>query len=284
MGVAPAALQPRELADFLLERGERLVTTERVAALLGVRPERVSRSLTVPRHDRRMLSVTKGVWVPVRAGRAPAGTNPPVEFIDEMMSHLGHCYCLGYRSAAAMYGAAHYGWGDLQVITTGRLRSRRLGAWPLQFVTRPQLNRWPVRVLTRGGAVVRVASPEATVFDLVARQDLALGLSHAATLIAELLTLDTLDGGGLAAVAGLYPAAVVRRAGFLVDRLGSELGWDMDRSLDLEPLREHVAALPRRTVRLSAGRESCSRIDEPRDGQVDDRWGVIVDMRIEYSI
>ena len=279
-----ATLRPTELADFLLERGDRLATTEEVSALLGVRPERVSRSLAVPRRDGRMLSVTAGLWAPVRSSRAAAGTNPAVEFIDGMMSHLGHRYCLGYRSAAAMYGAAHFGCRDLQVITTARLRSRRLGSWPLQFVTRPELERWPARVLTRSGRPVRVASPEATVFDLTARPDLSLGLSHAATLIAELLTLDTLDGYELAIAAALYPAAVVRRAGFLLDHLQSELSWDMDRPVDLEPLRSHVRTLPSRTVRLSAGRDSYLRIEEPGDEHVDDRWGVLVDTTIEYSV
>ena len=50
-----AKLRPSELADFLLERGDRFVTTEQVADLLGVRPERVSRDLAVPRRDKRMI-------------------------------------------------------------------------------------------------------------------------------------------------------------------------------------------------------------------------------------
>ena len=283
MGTA-RVVRPAGLADFLIERGDRVVTTEQVAALLGVRSGRVSRSLAVPRRDGRMLSVTKGLWAPVSPQRRAAGTNPPVEYIDEMMSHLGHRYCLGYRSAAAMYGAAHFGWWDLQVITTARLRSRRLGSWPLVFVTRPDLDRLRVRTLARAGAAVEVASPEATVFDLVARPDLALGLSHAATLVAELLTIDALDGAELAGAARLHPAAVVRRGGLLLDRLQSELDWDMDSPLDLEPLARYVKTLPERTVRLSAGRESCLRLDSSAEERVDSRWGVLVDMAIEYSL
>ncbi len=277
-------VKPAALADFLIERGDRVVTTEQVAALLGVRAERVSRSLDVPRRDKRMLSVTKGLWAPVSLTRRAAGTNPPVEYIDEMMAHLGHRYCLGYRSAAAMYGAAHFGWGDLQVITAARLRSRCLGAWPLVFVTRPDLDRLAVRTLARAGAPVRVASPEVTVFDLVARPDLALGFSRTATLVAELLTVDALDGAALVSAARLQPAAVVRRGGLLLDRLQSEIGWDMDSALDLDPLAEYVAALPSRTVRLSAGRDSCLRLDSGAEEPVDSRWGVLVDMAIEYSI
>ncbi|MCY4424472.1 MAG: hypothetical protein OXC06_15530 [Acidimicrobiaceae bacterium] len=277
-------VKPTGLADYLIERGDRVVTTEQVAALLGVRLERVSRSLAVPRRDKRMLSVTKGLWAPVSPARRAAGTNPPVEYIGEMMSHLGHRYCLGYRSAAAMYGAAHFGWGDLQVITTARLRSRRLGAWPVMFVTRPDLDRLPVRSLARAGATVEVASPETTVFDLIARPDLALGFSRTATLVAELLTIDALDGAALASAARLHPAAVVRRGGLLVDRLQSELAWDMENPLDLEPLAGYVKALPQRTVRLSAGRESCLRLDSGAGERVDARWGVLVDMDIEYSV
>ena len=70
----------------------------------------------------------------------------------------------------------------------------------------------------------------------------------------------------------------------LLDRLQSELGWDMDNPLDLEPLAGYVESLPQRTVRLSAGRDSCLRLDSDAEERVDSRWGVLVDMAIEYSL
>ena len=168
--------------------GDRFVTTEQIADLLGVRPERVSRSLSVPRRDKRMLCVTKGGWVPVMQGHL-SGTQPPFGYIDEMMGHLGHTYCLGYRSAADMYGASHFGCHVVQVITTARLRGRLLGTWPLVFVTRPDLDRVPILTRPTGDSLAKVTSPEVTVLDLVARPDLAGGPSDAMTLIGELLRL-----------------------------------------------------------------------------------------------
>ena len=278
-----AELRPSELADFLLERGDRFVTTEQIAHLLGVRPERVSRSLTVPRRDKRMLCVTKGGWVPVMQGHL-SGTQPPFGYIDEMMEHLGHPYCLGYRSAADMHGASHFGCHVVQVITTARLRSRLLGTWPVVFVTRPDLDRVPILTLLTGDSLAKVTSPEATAFDLVARPDLAGGPSDAMTLIGELLRLAPMDGALLADAASLYPAAVVRRTGFLVDFLQSELSWDMDEPLDLAPLQGYVDALPKRVVRLSAGRDWPWRLENPRHERIDRRWGVRVDDVLEYYV
>lgn len=70
----------------------------------------------------------------------------------------------------------------------------------------------------------------------------------------------------------------------LLDRLQSELGWDMDNPLDLEPLAGYVESLPQPTVRLSAGRDSCLRLDSDAEERVDSRWGVLVDMTIEYPL
>lgn len=282
MGVV-AKLRPSELADFLLERGDQFITTERIADLLGVRPERVSRSLTVPRRDKRMLCVTKGGWVPVVQGHL-SGTHPPFGYIDEMMGYLGHPYCLGYRSAADMYGASHFGCHVVQVMTPARLRSRLLGTWPLVFVTRPDLDRVPILTRPTGDSRAKVASPEVTVLDLVARPDLAGGPSDAMTLIGELLRLAPLDGALLAEAASLYSAAVVRRTGFLVDFLQSELSWDMDEPLDLAPLQGYVDALPKRVVRLSAGRDWPWRLADPQHERIDRRWGVRIDDVLEYYV
>lgn len=51
-------VHPRHLADYLLECGERFITSERCAELLRVKPENVSRSLAPVRHANQMMSVT----------------------------------------------------------------------------------------------------------------------------------------------------------------------------------------------------------------------------------
>ena len=96
---------PGGLADWLMGRGRHFVTTGDAAELLGVAPGVVWSSLDRARQAGKMVSVTKGGWVPVPPEYRNAGAPPPVHYIDQMMNHLGHAYYVGFLSAACFYGA-----------------------------------------------------------------------------------------------------------------------------------------------------------------------------------
>ncbi len=63
--VRSAAVTPRTLTDWLIARGRHFVTTDEVAQLVGVEPNVVSVSLQRAREANKIVSVTKGGWVPV---------------------------------------------------------------------------------------------------------------------------------------------------------------------------------------------------------------------------
>ena len=280
---AAATIRPRDLPDFLLASGERVVSTERVAELLGVRPERVSRSLTAPRRDRRIVSVTKGAWSPVRPGWRRMGTNPPTEYIDELMAHLGHRHYVAYRSAAAVYGVSHHSFPELQVVVDSYCRDRRIGDVPLRFVRSSRVGSVPTRRERFGAAQVTVSTPEATVLDLVERPDLGGGLGYVANSVGDMLAFGLLDAEALAAVSGLYSRSVVQRAGHILDRMQRELAWAVDKPLDLEPLEHALASRGMRTVSLSAGRAT-PQTSPAGESPVDRRWHVEVDREIDHDL
>ena len=102
-----AVLKPSSLTDWLLEHGRHFVTTPEIAELLGVSATSVPVTLHRARTANKIVSVTKGAWVPVPPAHRSAGAPPPVQFIDELMNHLGHPYYIGFLSAARIHGASH---------------------------------------------------------------------------------------------------------------------------------------------------------------------------------
>lgn len=248
-----------------------------------MRTERVSRSLAAPRRDRRIVSVTKGAWSPVQPGWRRMGTNPPTEYIDELMAHFGHRHYVAYRSAAAVYGVSHHSFPELQVAVDTYCRDRRIGDVPLRFVRSSRVGAVPTRRQRFGTAQVTVSTPEATVLDLVERPDLGGGLGYVANAVGDMLAFGLLEAEALAAVSGLYARPVVQRAGHVLDRMQRDLAWAIESPLDLRPLEEALAGRGTRTVALSAGRAApqTQTADEPL---VDGRWRVAVDREIEHDL
>jgi len=279
-----AKIKPRDLPEFLLASGEKLVSTERVAQLLGVRPARVSRSLTTARRDRRIVSITKGMWAPVEEGWRHRGAHPPAEYLDDLMAHLGHRHYVAYRSAAAVYGVSHHSFAAFQVAVDVYCRDRAIGGVPLRFVRSARVGVVPVRHQPFGhSAGVTVSTPEATVLDLVDRPQLGGGLDYVATILGDMQAFGMLDGRELASVSALYPKAVGQRAGHILDYMGRELAGILDRPLDLAPLEQALAARGAETVTLSCGQEA-PPTRTAAASVVARRWKVLVDYDIEHDL
>ena len=236
-GVNRARVPPREIADWLVGHGRHFVSTIEVADILGVDAASVPASLERAREAGKLISVTKGGWVPVPAEYRLVGAPPPSHFVHQMMSHLGHRYYVGFLSAAAIHGASHQAPMVFQVVTPARLRARRIGRGRLQFIQRAAAGERPCLQHSVPTGRIWVSTPEVTVFDLVAAPQDGGGLSNVATIVGDFLIDSTLDPDKLASVGSGYPAAVVQRVGYVVDFMASEVGVE----LDTAPLRELVA-------------------------------------------
>ena len=280
MSSRPTEIKPRELPALLISAGEEFVSTQRVADLLGVPSGQVSRRLEPARRDRRIVSVTKGAWVPVEEGWSHLGAPPPDEYLDRLMAHLGHRYYVAYRSAAAAYGVSHHSLPVYQVAVDSYCRDRTIGAARLRFVRSARVGRVPVRRRPCGpSASLTVATPEATAFDLVERPLLGGGLDYVATILGDMQAVGLLDADELAAVSALYPRAVVQRAGHLLDHMSRELST----TFPLDALRKALDGRDTRTVTLSCGVGAAPT--RPAAGAaVDRRWKVLVDYEIEHDL
>lgn len=268
--MATKQVRPAELADYLVGRGQRFVTTDEVASLLGVAPAEVRNSLRRSREHGRMLSITKGAWVPVPAQHRSAGAPPAEDFIDHLMTFLGHAYYVGFLSAAAMHGASHQSPMVFQVVTPAVLRDRTIGRNRLRFIRRTDAAQRATQRRTVTTGQVTLSTPEITVLDLVDAPLLGAGLSNVATIIAQFLDDELIDPERLASQATQYPLAVAQRTGYLIETMAEAI----DRTIDLDPL--HALVAHRATVSLDP--------HLPGRGERIDRWRVVANTDVEPEL
>ncbi len=268
-GMVETDVSPSELADWLIGQGRHFITTAEAAKILGVAPGTVPRSLERAREAGKLISVTKGGWIPVPPEHRSASAPPASHYIDQLMSHLGHLYYVGLLSAAAIHGASHQSPMVFQVVTPAKLRERRIGRSRIQFLQREGTAGMPVRQHNVPTGRIWVSTPEVTVFDLIEAPQDSGGLSNVATIIGDLLYEARLDPQALADVASLYPSAIAQRTGYLIDIMACETETEMD----TEALQNAVAGCRYRD--LSPGHSG---------GEHDERWHVIVNTAIEHDL
>ncbi len=256
-----------------MARGRHYIRTDEVADLLGVDPAVVSDSLQRPREAGKVVSVTKGGWVPVPPEYRAAGAPPAIHFIDQMMEHLGHTYYVGFLSAAAMHGASHQAAMVLQVATPAKLRDRQIGDGRIQFIQRADAAEQPCERKNVPTGRVTVSTPAGTVFDLVGFPRAGGGISNVATVIGDLLVEGLLNPERLVAAARQHPVAVVQRTGHLIEFMAREV----DTTIDLDPL----AALVARAEFTSL---DPARPPAPAGGSRRDRWRVRPNTQVEHDL
>jgi predicted transcriptional regulator of viral defense system len=206
--------------------------------------------------------------VPVPSQHRGLGSYPAIEYIGAWMAHLGASYYVGWLSAAAIHGAAHHAPQVFQVACSKHVENRLLGRASVEFHTRADIARVPTQPRRVAAGDVPVSSREATALDVVAEPAWAAGIDNAANVIAELAEGGGLDAELLASLADLYPAAALRR-----------VGWILANHTDTENLDEllHAAAEGRATPSLLSP-------TGPRRGPVDKAWNLRLNADLEVDV
>lgn len=270
MPVTAGRVSPGALPDWLLGRGRLFITTAEIAELTGLSESAVPVHLHRVRAANKIISVTKGGWVPVPPVYRADGGPPPIHYIDYLMKHLGHPYYVGLLSAARIHGASHQVPMVLQVVTTALLRDRSIGGSRVQFIQRANTADRPTQRHDTEAGPVTISTVETTVLDLVEAPQRAAGLGNVANVLGELVLDHRLDVAALAAAASRYPRTVVQRAGWLLQHMSSEL----DHHLDLTPLEPLVDGADYTALDLESG----------ADGDRDLTWHVIENTEVEHDL
>ncbi len=265
------ALRASDLPDELIAHGRHWITLPEVAELLKVPKEQVPALMARLKKKRQIFSPSRGAYVPIPAEFRSWGAVPATRFVDQLMHQLHHPYYVGYLSAAEIHGASHQRPQVFQVVSTVQMRNRAFGRVTLEFIKDSDSGSRPVVVVNTPTGTMRVATPEITVFDLVASPRHGGGLSNVATVVADLLSLGRLRSENLIDAAVTYPVSVVQRCGWILDQSSLLTGMSIVTDRLAEIARERVEPTP-----LEAGGR--------RSGRLDRRWNVVVNTDIEPDL
>jgi len=231
--------------DALPAQGRYTFTTADVIAAAPSSVDAVRLALHRLVKQRRLAHPRRGIYVVVPPEYRAVGAPPPTWYIDPTMRALERPYYVGLLSAAALHGAGHQQPQELQVVTDRPLRPVTVGMSRIRWLTKRDAAATPARDVNTPTGTMRVSTPEATALDLVRYLRRVGGLSHIATVLAELA--DAIDAGQLATTAGAAAdLATAQRLGYLLEAAG--------RRDVTAPLAAWVASQPSWPVALDPGK------------------------------
>ena len=141
---------------------------------------------------------------------------PPIDYIDQLMNHLGNRYYVALLTAASFMGAAHQAPQVFQVICDRVLHTKNKHGVKIEPVYKKRIPDRYVSKINSRTASVSISSPELTAIDLVVYMKRAGGINQVATVLSELA--ETIDFGrvGMDFFEGVS-AAAIQRLGYLLD-------------------------------------------------------------------
>ena len=217
-----------------------------------------------------IVSPMRGFYVCVPDRYQLRGEVPPSFYVDDLMRQLGRRYYLGLTSSAAIWGAGHQRvQKDFAVVTLPRMRGAILAHGMLRLVYRDQMPEKHIVVRNADGGVVRFADAVLTAFDLVHHADLVGGMSSVATILAELL--ESVDFAASSDLGAFVPCVVWQRLGYICENVIGNT--------------EKADALYAvwRSLGLRAVNTPLSPFEQRRDGELNRRWHVKVNLDLEVD-
>ena len=217
-----------------------------------------------------IVSPMRGFYVCVPDRYQLRGEVPPSFYVDDLMRQLGRRYYLGLTSSAAIWGAGHQRvQKDFAVVTLPRMRGASLAHGMLRLVYRDQMPEKHIVVRNADGGVVRFADAVLTAFDLVHHADLVGGMSSVATVLAELL--ESVDFAASSDLGAFVPCVVWQRLGYICENVIGNTG------------KADALYAVWRSLGLRAVNTPLSPFEQRRDGELNRRWHVKVNLDLEVD-
>ena len=164
----------------------------------------------------RIQSVWRGFYAISLPEYGLDGIAPPMDYIDQLMRHLGCGYYVALLTAASYRGATHNAPQAFQVICDSVLHGKNKNGIRIEPAYKKRIPTEYVSEINSRTASVKISSPELTAIDLMLYMKRAGGINQTATVLSELaesIDFTQVDAGFFTGV----PAAAVQRLGYLLD-------------------------------------------------------------------
>jgi predicted transcriptional regulator of viral defense system len=194
------------------------------------------------------------------------GCLPAEQFVPALMEQKQMTYYAGLLSAAQYYGAAHQRPQQFQVLLARNRRPIECGKVRVSFIARKRIVDVPIKEFNTARGTIRVSTPEATALDLAGYPSHAGGLSHVATVLAELA--EAMSPGLLPKVADTAPIPWAQRLGYLLELI--------DANEAASALDDYVSANIREYTLLAPGHDNA--------GHRNARWKIMVNVSVEPDL
>jgi predicted transcriptional regulator of viral defense system len=251
-----------------LSHGTNAITTEDIAALLGIPKNQVRQRLAALRKRGEIVSPSRGLWIPVSYEFRTWGAPEALNYIDFMMDHLNTDYYIGWMSAASILGANHHAPQVFQVAVSKYVENRTVGRSNLEFYQRENVGTLPIfKYVTKTGTA-NVSTRAATMLSVANDMNLAAGVDNAANIIIELS--DTTDNyiEELADCARQFPISALRR-----------VGWVLENFAEASSLKDLKKISNQSDVQLS----KLSKYNS-YSSHIDTGWSLDINTRIEPDV
>jgi len=127
----------------------------------------------------RVSSVWRKYYVVVPDEYASRGFVPPIEYIDKLMSSLGHKYYVGLLSAAALLGSSHQQPQSFMIVVNSNdVKSKADNNISLRFIAKSQINKDLLLRKNASYGEVLVSNPIMTALDLILYENRIGGLKE----------------------------------------------------------------------------------------------------------
>ena len=174
----------------------------------------------------RVCSVWRNYYVVIPDEYALRGIVPPIEYIDNLMRHLGHRYYVGLLSVAALHGSSHQQPQSFMVVTNSdNIKSKVSRNVNIRFFVKSHIFDDFILRKNASYAEVMVSDPVMTALDLILYESQIGGLERAAAIIDGLV--EEFSFTSVAPQLWIsFPTPVVQRFGYIVEMLlgHTELG------------------------------------------------------------
>ena len=176
----------------------------------------VRRALARLSNDGKIYSVWNGFYAITLPEYGLKGVIPPLDYVDQLLRHLGAGYYVALLTAASYLGSSHHAPQVFQIISDKILHTKNKNEVKLEPVYKKTITSKYLKNINSRTASVTMSNPELTAIDLVLYTKRSGGVNQVATVLAGLaesidfqkVDMDFFDD---------IPAATIQRLGYILE-------------------------------------------------------------------